>query len=204
MTTTQVRITADQSIAFINDLEGTGYDSVDYIVDRVGDSDAAVVAWCKAHLGKELDTEEAWDEVTKWCEKENVPLKGRYLELCQKEVQDGIDGKNGNGWLSAHHAAVTRYALVESFDEHLDAVLSEFAEFIYPDVMDGLPNVTGFQYFEAAKPVVKANVELRVKAQGIKGIFEEALCARRRVPGQPTNASQGIRRTSPRRCGRIG
>ena len=176
MTTTPTQLTTEQAVAFINSLEGTGFDSVDYIVDRLDDSDAAAVAWCKVELGIQHDTDEAWDIVTAWCEKEDVPLKGKYLELCQKQVQDGIDGNNGNSWLAAHSAAVTRYALVEMFDEQLEAVLSEFAEYVYPDDMDGLPSITDFQYFEAAKPVVKANAELRSKAQGMKGIFEDALC----------------------------
>ena len=185
MTTTPTQLTTEQAVAFINSLEGTGYDSVDFIVGRLDDADAAAIAWCKAELGKDLDTDEAWNEVTEWCEKENVPLKGKFLELCQKEVQDGIDGNNGSGWLSAHHAAVIRYALVESFDEQLESVLSEFAEFVYADAMDGLPSITGFQYLEAAKPVIKANVELRVKAQGIKGIFESALSADEQYLGNP-------------------
>ena len=175
MTTTPTRLTTEQAVAFINDLEGTGYDSVDYIVDRLDDSDAAAIAWCKAELGKDLDTDEAWDEVTEWCEKEDVPLKGKFLELCRKQVQDGIDGNNGNAWLSAHQAAVFRYALVESFDEQLESVLSEFAQFVYADDMDGLPAITGFQYFKAAKPVIKAKVERLIKEEGMKSIFESAL-----------------------------
>ena len=172
---TPSEIVIEQAVAFINDLEGTGYDSVDYIVDRLDNSDAAVVAWCKTELGNELDVEEAWDEVTAWCEKENVPLKGKYREICQKMTQEGIDGNNGNAWLADHETAVIRCALAESFDDGCRALLSEYGDCVHEMDMEGLPKVTNYQYLEAATEIVVLNAKQLVEKEGYKELFSWAL-----------------------------
>ena len=181
MTTTQKPFTAEAAIAFINDLEGINGDGCvdiwEILYQRYGeeDSDKAAVVWCLDKYEKVLEPDDAWAKVDEWTTKENIPLKGRYLDLCQIQVQKGIDDQNGTSWLNAHHSAVTRYALVECFDDKIEAILSEFAQYVYEDDMDGLPSITGFQYVEAAKPIIEENAKRKIKARGIKGIFTNAI-----------------------------
>ena len=177
MANKEAALTPIEIVELFDLYEGTGSDSIETLLTKEygDDLDTMVRAWCLEKYGLELDVDPAYEKLYEWVEKENVPLKGKYLELCQKQVQDGIDGDNGNSWLNAHSAAVIRYALVENFDEKLELVLSDFAEYVYADVMDGLPSITNFQYFESAKSVIKANVERLIEKNGMKGIFESAL-----------------------------
>ena len=165
MANKEAALTPIEIVELFDLYEGTGSDSIETLLTKEygDDLDTMVRAWCLEKYGLELDVDPAYEKLYEWVEKENVPLKGKYLELCQKQVQDGIDGDNGNSWLNAHSAAVIRYALVENFDEKLELVLSDFAEYVYADVMDGLPSITNFQYFESAKSVIKANVERLIK-----------------------------------------
>ena len=176
MTNTANDLTPAEIVELFDLYEGTGDHSIEGILtDEYGDElDSMVQVWCLEKYGLKLDVKPAYGKLYEWVEKENVPLKGKYRKLCQKQTQAGIDGMNGNGWLVGHSTAVVRCALVESFDDHLYEMLSRYGDSVYVEDEE-LTTVTGFQYSEAAKDIVIRNAKELVEKEGYKEIFERAL-----------------------------
>ena len=178
MTTTQPQLTAEAAINLIDLHEGTGADGAEFLLAKYGEEQAvkAAVIWCLDKFDKFLEPDKAWEKVWEWCERENVPLKGKYRELCQKQVQAGIDGHNGNSWLQGHNVAVLMWALSESvYADEICTLMRDFAQFVYPNDMDGLPTVTEFQYNEASEEVLAQAAKKRLEKYGYKGLFEDVL-----------------------------
>ena len=157
--------------------EGTGDDTIEILLtNQYGDQlDEMVQVWCLEKYGLELDVKPAYGALYEWVGKENIPLKGKYRELCQQQVQKGINGMNGNAWLEDHATAVVRCALAGSFDERCREMLSKYGGCIHEMDMDELPKVTDFQYQEAAKGVVIHNARQLVEKEGYKEVFDRAL-----------------------------
>ena len=176
-TSEQETLTKAEATTFITEIEGAGIDANDLICATFDDPDSAVITWCKEKLGKELDADDAWEEVSEWLEKEEVPLKGRYLKLCQKHVQESIDDMNGDSMFFDHQAAVARYALVESLDDGVKEILSDSIKYCDSSIICGLPSLTDCQYFIAAEPVLLEEIKKCREEHGIKGIFTYAFDA---------------------------
>jgi len=154
---------AAEILAIVEELEGTGYLSFELLQDKFPDDfEEFVKAWGKLTFNEDREAETLYDALEEYFAKENVPLKGKYRELVQKQVLDGCLGNNGNGWLSDHDSVVGHYTLTGEFSERCRDILGEFPDYIQPEDIGGI-NLKSFQYVEAAEEVIASQVAKRIE-----------------------------------------
>ncbi|EHA63726.1 BRCT domain-containing protein [Synechococcus sp. WH 8016] len=83
-------------------------------------------------------------------------------------VQRGLDGLEGNAWLSGHQNVAASFFLAEAWDSGMKAVLSDFAQYVHEQ------EVSEEEYLNAGKPVVENYVAALLGEQNMKASFQWA------------------------------